>query len=871
MSTKVTPQSDSNLDVTVTESGNLVCLDINPASLTVAGATGTVTNVATGTGLTGGPITTTGTIAIDSTVATLDGAQALSNKTGLVSQWTNDAGYITSETDNQTLTFANPDLTISNGNTVDITMYDQTLNTTDDVTFNSVTADMYGVSKFTAKNVEGDQINKGQPVYIYGHSGSIPEVREADSAVTSEMPAFGIASEDITNNTQGNIATAGDLVGIDTTGTAEGETWAVGDTLYVGASALTNVRPTDEAHKVQSVAKVIRVHATVGQLFLSGAGRFNDVPNLDTKHVFIGDGNGYEERQLTYTDILNTPTIPADQTLSFADPVLTISGSLSTVDLSALTPTSLAWSAITSTPTTIAGYGITDAATQTTINNNANNRVITGSDTADTLEGESNFTWDGTNGLISGTASGLTTPVLKLETSNSNWNAGQLLCADSNGNVFTQVGRHNTGQSTYQWNITLDPDNTHGRTGVSTYAGDYFVAFEKNYSDQSEIRMDMKVYGAHDGFNISVRDDYNSGGGNQYGFKPLNLNALETNMNASGNLVFSANSTAITFGDSNANGYSFPLTDGTANQVLTTDGAGNLTFATGGGGGATDLDSLTDVTITNVQNNDLLMYNSTATQWQNTNLGISVTPQLSGDVVTIETTTYVLTIGNHIVYDDPAYFVEVYTGATKVVDNDDVTDNGDGTLTFAAPATGTHEIRVRCQDFGDLQSEIATKALTTQAFAFAKQYWRLKDFGGGSNTNIMISELKLYTAAAQGGTKWPTSALTTNGTPGTGTFAAFGQGYYAPSGNTYTYYKAFDNIVNSTFYWNLGTTTHTTDYVAIDLASAPTIRSMSISSGNSGGSIGPVSLYAADNVNFTNEFKIGDYEFTATNQTINIG
>lgn len=43
--------------------------------------TGTVSNIATGTGLTGGPITTTGTIAIDSTVATLTGSQTLTNKT----------------------------------------------------------------------------------------------------------------------------------------------------------------------------------------------------------------------------------------------------------------------------------------------------------------------------------------------------------------------------------------------------------------------------------------------------------------------------------------------------------------------------------------------------------------------------------------------------------------------------------------------------------------------------------------------------------------------------------------------------------------------------------------------------------------------
>jgi hypothetical protein len=42
---------------------------------------GTVVQVNTGTGLTGGPITTSGTIAIDNTVVTLTGTQTLSNKT----------------------------------------------------------------------------------------------------------------------------------------------------------------------------------------------------------------------------------------------------------------------------------------------------------------------------------------------------------------------------------------------------------------------------------------------------------------------------------------------------------------------------------------------------------------------------------------------------------------------------------------------------------------------------------------------------------------------------------------------------------------------------------------------------------------------
>ena len=44
--------------------------------------------------------------------------------------------------------------------------------------------------------------------------------------------------------------------------------------------------------------------------------------------------------------------------------------------------------------------------TQTTINNNANNRLITGSGTANTLEGEANLTFDGDNLLLKSSTDG---------------------------------------------------------------------------------------------------------------------------------------------------------------------------------------------------------------------------------------------------------------------------------------------------------------------------------------------------------------------------------------------------------------------------------------------------------------------------------
>ena len=78
-----TANTDYQSPISLTTSGSTGAATFSSNVLNIPNysVAGTVTSVATGTGLTGGPITGSGTIAIDATVVTLDGTQTLTNKT----------------------------------------------------------------------------------------------------------------------------------------------------------------------------------------------------------------------------------------------------------------------------------------------------------------------------------------------------------------------------------------------------------------------------------------------------------------------------------------------------------------------------------------------------------------------------------------------------------------------------------------------------------------------------------------------------------------------------------------------------------------------------------------------------------------------
>ena len=180
----------------------------------------------------------------------------------------------------------------------------QSVATSDDVTFNNVTAtneffgDIDGAVRFTAKADES--LSKGDIVYVSGVSGNTTTVGKAKADDASKMPAFGMAIEDANANNNLQIVTFGNLTSIDTSNES------VGEILYVSTTAgeYTTTAPSGESAQIQNIGKVLRSHAVNGSIKVGGAGRSNATPNLDNGKIFIGNGSNQSVTSTLDTSIV---------------------------------------------------------------------------------------------------------------------------------------------------------------------------------------------------------------------------------------------------------------------------------------------------------------------------------------------------------------------------------------------------------------------------------------------------------------------------------------------------------------------------------------------------------------------------------------
>ena len=185
-----------------------------------------------------------------------------------------------------------------NGTTV-VTMTSDGLTLPGDVEADEFIGSLRGRVQFKAQ--AGENLTKGQPVYISGVSGNTPIVMLADANDAGKMPAFGLASETVSANGSIEVVTYGQLEGMDTSA------FTLGDTIYVSntAGVLTNTAPGGETSLLQNVGKVERVHASVGTIFVAGAGRTNAVPNLNQGNFFLGNASNKAVTADFNTEIAN--------------------------------------------------------------------------------------------------------------------------------------------------------------------------------------------------------------------------------------------------------------------------------------------------------------------------------------------------------------------------------------------------------------------------------------------------------------------------------------------------------------------------------------------------------------------------------------
>lgn len=208
-------------------------------------------------------------------------------------------------------------------------------------------------------NGSGSTITKGSVVAVTGAQGQRPSIvlADADSEALS-APTLGIAAEDITNGAEGFVATFGVVRGINTSA------FTAGDPVYLSqtAGAFTATRPSAPAHTV-FLGWIVKVNASSGELFvnINNGWELDELHNVKITSVANNDILQYDSSNQYWKNIA-----PASVSGTWG---ISITGNAGTVTNGVYTTgsyanpswiTSLAWSKVSSTPTTLSGYGITD-------------------------------------------------------------------------------------------------------------------------------------------------------------------------------------------------------------------------------------------------------------------------------------------------------------------------------------------------------------------------------------------------------------------------------------------------------------------------------------------------------------------------------
>ena len=928
------PQDDSNLEITIIESDDLVTLDLNSASFNLIGAVNSVNglqgDVVIELGLPESEIQTL----IDTSIATIDyPVDSVNGATGDVVLTTGDIA----EADNLYYTDSRVDTFLTDGSVSSINFGNNTALTWNPVDFtldmplDGVTVQLGQETLARVVNRTGATITNGSIVRTTGSQGQRMTVAVASNSNDNlSATVLGVATQDILNNQEGFITITGLVRGINTLAFTEGTP------LYLGSNgAMTDTRPDTPLHMVL-VGYCIRSHAVLGSVFVKAQNGYelSEMHDVLVTNPVDGQGivwdalngywiNGEVSADLTgyatetyvdaaifsgdYNDLSNSPTIPAlvSELTNDAGYITGPGNVFETANqFRFITEYGIpSWDPYDGefriANYTDPGNSLINTVTLLTGNNN----IFLNVEVADTGTGD-----DGSHATalkLLGSSTGISaTGDFTLQTDSMTLNSDGNVSINSQAfdvstsdilltanNIFGATADQiqiaaTSGASVSADSIQLSATGPsidisaaehnfinsgvgttyiNARNGVGDYneleisslrtqfisqtdsAEELNIPFRiiRKHSDPVDYADDTQIlvqFGAGDGVNFyqlgQLGGRFDRTDGHETKLQTMNPadNSLLNNWTVHEHYSYGGKPIRQSYYNDLDRDALAVVQDGmliwnTDELALQVYSSGAWAPVGGGGGGASALDDLSDVSVNAglLGDGDILRYNGTAAEWQNTNLAISVTPAVSLSSTFFKGTGASCIITNYGVYDDPNIWAQVKdSSGTVVVVNAQITDNYNGTFDFPVPNTlGTYTLEVRVQDFGDLSSEIAAQSFDVIEITGTFRYWRFtSDPNSTGGVQFQgVNEVRLYTGSGQTGTKWPTASMTANNVPAP--FVASSR--YNNAGANYNPHEAFDTNTGSG--WIDSFTNLPGMYLQIDLGSSVNIKSFSFRAG----------------------------------------
>jgi hypothetical protein len=130
----------------------------------------------------------------------------------------------------------------------------------------------------------GENITKGDPLYISGSQGANPTVFKADAAVPAKMPVTFVANETIGVNNTTNAIILGLIEGIDLTG------YVAGQAIYVAEGGGWSINLPSGSNSITQLLGVVTKAGNGGKGLVLNPGPAQ-LPGLDTGKMWVGNGN----------------------------------------------------------------------------------------------------------------------------------------------------------------------------------------------------------------------------------------------------------------------------------------------------------------------------------------------------------------------------------------------------------------------------------------------------------------------------------------------------------------------------------------------------------------------------------------------------